>query len=166
MLPAENSACRRARQGGVLKKGGVQHTTVGRGCGIRRSTIARTSRCGSSRCVLSGPPGLDPAVEQKAIEQADRTNAFLPLVSNTVPGALRIVSDAASSHVSWRRARGARRVAPGGAPISMCSRRPVLVNGEQAPALASVMITDEREIKVNAEDDAELLLVDVKMKTV
>jgi redox-sensitive bicupin YhaK (pirin superfamily) len=43
---------------------------------------------------------------------------------------------------------------------------PVLVNGERAPALASVMITDEQEIKVKAEDDAELLLVDVKMKMV
>jgi hypothetical protein len=36
-------------------------------------------------------------VEQKTVEIKDRTNAILPLASNTVPGALTIVSDAAVS---------------------------------------------------------------------
>ena len=45
--------------------------------------------------------GRDPSVEQNAVEQKDRTNTIMPLVSNTVSGALGIVSDAAAHHHSW-----------------------------------------------------------------
>jgi hypothetical protein len=37
------------------------------------------------------------------------------------------------------------------------------VNGRQAHALTAVMVTDEQEFTVRAENDAELLLVDAKM---
>jgi len=38
---------------------------------------------------------------------------------------------------------------------------PVSVNGVRVPPLGSAMITDERAIDLAAEQDAELLLVDV-----
>jgi len=105
-------------------------------------------------------------VEQKAVEQADRTNVFLPLVSNTVPGALKIVSDAAvSSSFLEKGYEVTRQLAPGwGAYLYVLEGGPVLVNGMRVSVLASAMITDEREIKVRAEDDTELLLVEVKME--
>src|SRR5712692_10095506 len=37
-------------EGGVLKEGWVQHTTVGEGMWHSRSTTARMRQCGSSRC--------------------------------------------------------------------------------------------------------------------
>jgi hypothetical protein len=40
---------------------------------------------------------------------------------------------------------------------------PVLVNGKQAPALSSAMVTNERLFTVRAEKDAELLLVNVRI---
>jgi redox-sensitive bicupin YhaK (pirin superfamily) len=104
-------------------------------------------------------------VEQKAVERKDRTNAILPLVSNTVPGALGIVSDAAvSSSFLVKGHAVSHRVAPGwGAYLYVLEGGPVLVNGKQVRALAAVMVTDEREFTVSAENDAELLLVDAKM---
>src|SRR5437899_6887167 len=39
-------------------------------------------------------PGLEPSVEQKAVEKEERTNRFLPLVSIDDKGALPILSDA------------------------------------------------------------------------
>jgi len=154
-------------RGGVLKKGGVQHTTVGRG--MWHSEINNRQDQPMRFIQMWFYParrGLDPAVEQKAVEQADRTNVFLPLVSNTVPGALMIVSDAAvSSSFLEKGHEVTRQLAPGwGAYLYVLEGGPVLVNGTRASALASAMITDEREIKVRAEDDTELLLVEVKME--
>jgi len=154
-------------RGGVLKKGGVQHTTVGRG--MWHSEINNRQDQPMRFIQMWFYParrGLDPAVEQKAVEQADRTNVFLPLVSNTVPGALKIVSDAAvSSSFLEKGYEVTRQLAPGwGAYLYVLEGGPVLVNGMRVSVLASAMITDEREIKVRAEDDTELLLVEVKME--
>jgi redox-sensitive bicupin YhaK (pirin superfamily) len=154
-------------KGGVLKKGWVQHTTVGRG--MWHSEINNRQDEPMRFIQMWFYPsrrGLEPAVEQKAVEPKERFNTFLPLVSNTVPGALRIVSDAAVSSSFLEKGREAtHRVVPGwGAYLYVLEGGPVLVNGKRAPALASVMITDEREFTVRAEDGAELLLVDVKME--
>jgi redox-sensitive bicupin YhaK (pirin superfamily) len=80
-------------KGGVLKKGWIQHTTVGRGMwhseiNNRPDEPMRFIQ----KWFLPAMHGLYPSVEQKAIEQKDRTGLFLPLISNTVPGALRIMS--------------------------------------------------------------------------
>jgi hypothetical protein len=77
-----------------------------------------------------------------------------------------IVSDAAvSSSLLEKGHEVTRQLAPGwGAYLYVLEGGPVLVNGTRASALASAMITDEREIKVRAEDDTELLLVEVKME--
>jgi redox-sensitive bicupin YhaK (pirin superfamily) len=153
-------------KGGVLKKGWVQHTTVGRG--MWHSEINNRPD-EPMRFIqmwfLPAKHGLDPSVEQKAVEQTDRTGLFLPLVSNTVPGALRIVSDAA---VSSSFLRGGQQVTGHlaenwGAYLSVLEGGPVLVNGKRTTALSSYMITDERKFTVRADQDAELLLVEARM---
>jgi quercetin 2,3-dioxygenase len=152
--------------GGILRKGWVQHTTVGRG--MWHSEINNRPD-EAMRFIqmwfLPSELGREPSVEQKAVERKDRTNAILPLVSNTVSGALGIVSDAAvSSSFLVKGHAVSHRVAPGwGSYLYVLEGGPVLVNGKQVPALAAVMVTDEREFTVSAENDAELLLVDAKM---
>jgi hypothetical protein len=114
---------------------------------------------------LPAKRGLDPSVEQKAVEQRDRTDRFLPLVSNTAPGALRIVSDAEVLSSFLKKGHdAAHALAEGwGSYLYVLEGGPVLVNGKRVTALSSVMITDERAFTVRAEEDAELLLVDARM---
>ena len=107
---------------------------------------------------------LEPSVEQKAVEKADRTDRFLPLVSNRDEGALPLVSDARvlssflhagkKEHYDLEIGRGIYLYVLEGGPIS--------VNGTRVPELGSAMITGETAIDVVSEHDAELLLVDVK----
>jgi len=109
-------------------------------------------------------PDLEPSVEQKAVEKAERTDRFLPLVSNRDEGALQIVSDARvlssflhagkTGHYDLGTGRGIYLYVLEGGPVS--------VNGTRVPALGSAMITGETAIDVVSERDAELLLVDVK----
>ncbi|MHB8846364.1 MAG: pirin family protein [Nitrospirota bacterium] len=153
--------------GGILRKGWVQHTTVGRG--MWHSEINNRPN-EAMRFIqmwfLPSELGREPSVEQKAVEQKDRTNTILPLVSSdTVPGTLRIISDASVS-ASYLVAGHAvtHRPAPGwGVYLYVLEGGPVQVNGQKAPALAAVMVTDEQELTVRAGNDAELLLVDVRM---
>ena len=83
-------------KGGILRMGWVQHTTVGRG--MWHSEINNRPDEPMRFIQMWFFPtthGLEPSVEQKKNEKADRMNKFLPIVSNSHSGALRIVSDAA-----------------------------------------------------------------------
>ncbi|MCX9011868.1 MAG: pirin family protein [Candidatus Methanoperedens sp.] len=151
-------------KGGILKKGWVQHTTVG--TGMWHSEINNLPDKPMRFIQMWFYPskhGLVPSVEQKAVEKQERTNRFLPLVSNTDPGALRIVSDAAvyscfleaGKRVNHALAKGR------GAYLYVIEGGPVEVNGNSVPALGAAKVTEERELSVGAKKDAELLLVDV-----
>jgi quercetin 2,3-dioxygenase len=114
---------------------------------------------------LPSKHGLPPSVEQKKVEKSERTNSFLPLVSNHHPGALRIVSDAEVYSCFLRKGHAAGyQITKGrGVYLYVLEGGPVKVNGQAAAALCAVMATDEKELSVLAEGDAELLLVDVLM---
>lgn len=80
--------------GGVLYKGDVQHTTVGRG--IWHSEINNRSDWPMRFIQMWFIPrmrNLEPAVQQRHIRVAERTNRLLPLVSDHVEGALPLESD-------------------------------------------------------------------------
>jgi redox-sensitive bicupin YhaK (pirin superfamily) len=152
--------------GGVLKKGWVQHTTVGRG--MWHSEINNRPD-EPMRFIqmwfLPAQHGLEPSVEQKPVTLNERMGKFLPLVSNAVPDALRIVSDAGVSSSFLRKGSGAtHQVADGwGAYLYVLEGGPVLVDGKEAAALSAAMIINQREFTVKAEQDSELLLVEAKM---
>ena len=107
---------------------------------------------------------LDPAVEQKAVEQADRTDRFLPLVSNRDDGTLPIVSDARvfSSFLHAGKTEHYDLEAGRGIYLYVLEGEPIRVNGTRVPTPGSAMITEEASIHVISEQDAEFLLVDVK----
>jgi redox-sensitive bicupin YhaK (pirin superfamily) len=150
--------------GGVLKKGWVQHTTVGRGMWHSEiNNLPDRPMRFIQMWFLPAERGREPSVEQKAVEKIERTNRFLPLVSNRHPGALRIVSDGEvySSFIvkgeSVRHPLDSRR----GAYLYVLEGGPLDVNGLSVPVLGAAMAVDEKALTVRAGKDSEILLVDV-----
>lgn len=150
--------------GGILKKGWVQHTTVGRG--MWHSEINNRADIPMRFIQMWFMPSahnLNPSVEQKAVEKITRTNQVLPLVSNNNPEALRIFSDAqvyscflqAGKHVEHKMETGR------GNYLYVLEGGPVKVNNQLLPSLGAAKTTDKLRLHVKAEGHAELLLVDV-----
>jgi quercetin 2,3-dioxygenase len=153
-------------KGGVLKKGWVQHTTVGRG--MWHSEINNLPDEPMRFIQMWFSPsvrGLKPSVEQRAVEKAERTDRFLPLVSNNHQGTLQIISDARvlSSFLHGGKTEHYDLEPGRGLYLYVLEGGPIIVNGTKVPSLGAAMITDETAIAVITEQDAELLLVDVKM---
>ncbi len=153
-------------KGGILRKGWVQHTTVG--TGMWHSEI--NNRPDEPMRFIQmwffpAKHGLAPSVEQKKVEKRERTNKFLPIVSNSYPGALRIVSDAAVYSCFLEKGRKAdyRLEAGRGAYFYVLEGGPVEVNGVRIPELGAAKIEGEGGLRFEAEKDAELLLVEVLM---
>jgi len=156
-------------RGGVLRKGWVQHTTVG--TGMMHSEINnRADRPMRFIQMWFFPeePGLAPSVEQKAVEKGERTDRFLALVSKDDLGALPIRSDAkVLAGFLTGGAETAYPVAEGrGAYLYVLEGGPVRVNGRRLPTLGAAKVAGEREIAVRADADAELLLVDTAIPAV
>jgi len=152
-------------KGGILKKGWVQHTTVGRG--MWHSEINNRPDQPMRFIQMWFYPAkhdLEPSVEQKAVKQEDRTDRFMPLVSNREEDALAIVSDAQVFSSFLHAGKMGHYVLESGRGIylSVLEGGPVFVNGAKVPMLGSAMITEETVIDIVSEKDAELLLVDVK----
>lgn len=152
--------------GGLLHKGWVQHTTVGRG--MYHAEINNRGDLPMrfiQMWFLPDRPGLSPAVQQKRVEQVDRLNRFLPLVSGGHADALPIFSQAAVFSAFLQAGQVAAEPLAGGwgAYLYVLEGGPVTVNGQALPALGAVKITDEPEVQVKAAADAELLLVTVKI---
>ena len=108
--------------------------------------------------------GLEPSVEQNAIEKRDRTDRFLPLVSNRDQGALSIAADARifSSFLHAGKMEHYDLATGRGIYLYVLEGGPITVSNVKVPLLGSAMITAEKAIDVVAEQDAELLLVEVK----
>lgn len=153
-------------QGQILKKGWVQHTTVGKG--MYHSEInnrADEPMRFIQMWFMPWEKDLTPALQQKAVEQAERTNRFLPLVSNHHPEALPINSEAQvfSCFVTPGHLVKHTLADGQGAYLYILEGGPVTLTGQVLPPLAAAMITTEPHLEVAAEDEAELLLVEVRL---
>jgi len=153
-------------EGGVLKKGWVQHTTVG--SGMWHSEINNQPDAPMRFIQMWFSPskqGLKPSVEQMEVDQKDRTDRLLLLVSNDHTGALKIFSDAQVYSSFLQAGHTVRHEinAKRGAYLYVLEGGPVNVSDYQIPALGTAKVTGEMELTVNAEKDAELLLVDVAL---
>jgi redox-sensitive bicupin YhaK (pirin superfamily) len=151
-------------KGGILRKGWVQHTTVGRG--MWHSEI--NNRPDEPMRFIQMwflPTGsdLEPALQQKAVTRKERTGRFLPLVSNAHPEALPLFAEA-QVFASFLPA-GAKAVYSflprHGGYLYVLEGGPVTVGAATVPALAAAMLTAETELAVTTAYAAELLLVDV-----
>lgn len=106
---------------------------------------------------------LNPSVEQMAVDQKDRTNRFLLLVSNEDSNGLKIFSDARvySSFLEAGHQVKHELKANRGAYLYVLEGGPIRVNEHSVLALGAAKIAGELEVNVAAEKDTELLLVEV-----
>ena len=153
--------------GGVLKKGWVQHTTVGRG--MQHSEINNRKDAEMrfiQMWILPEKKGLEPAVEQRAVEKKERTNRFLPLVSNRHPGALPIRQDAAVFSAFLEAGRTLEyTLSPGrGAYLYVVEGGPVGAAGMPVREFGAAKIAEETAVTIVAKKDAELLLVETALQ--
>ncbi len=152
--------------GGVLKKGWVQHTTVGKG--MLHSEINNREDAEMRFLQLWFHPekrGLEPSVEQRPVERKDRTDRLLALVSNKADGALRIRQDA-EVFASYLTAGASLEhpIAKGrGAYLYVVEGGPVGVQGMPVKQYGAAKAVDEPSIAVTAKKPAEILLVDVAL---
>jgi len=151
-------------EGGLLRAGWVQHTTVG--SGIEHSEINASPDKPMRFIQMWFKPdklNLSPSVEQKHVEKADRTDLFYPLVSNRRVEALNIHQDVEIFSSFLQRSKMITYdVRDGrGVYLYVVSGGVVTIDSSVLPAYAVAEIESEAQISVKAENDTELLLVDV-----
>ena len=142
-------------KGGILQKGWVQHTSVGRG--MYHSEI-NNHPDEPMRFIqmwfLPDAPDLTPAVQQKAVEQRERTNKFLPLFA---------AAQVFSCYLEAGRNIEYPLEERSGAYLYVLEGGPVLLNGQNLPALGAAQVTGPEDLRVEAREAAELLLVEVTL---
>ena len=152
--------------GGLLKPGWVQHTTVGRGMWHSEINNRKDAEMRFIQIwILPEKRGLQPSVEQRAVERKERTNRFLPLVSNRHEGALPIRQDA-EVHAAFLEAGRTiqHALAPGrGAYLYVVDGGPVGVGGRPVRKFGAAKVLEEPSAALTAKADAEVLLVDVRL---
>lgn len=149
--------------GGILKKGWVQHTTVGRG--MWHSEINNRQDAPMRFIQMWFMPsagGLEPSVEQIRVKKSERTNRLLMLVSDSNSGALHINSNAKVFSCFLQSGTAVdHSIEPGnGDYLYIVEGGPVEVSGKAVETFGAAII-NENAIRIKAEKDAELLLVEV-----
>lgn len=162
-------------EGGLLEKGWVQHTTVGTGMWHSEINVSPTEPMRFIQMwFIPTVRGLPPAMQQRAVDRADRLGRFLPLVSDdhsAHPEALPLVSKAAvyscaltagdDATVGLRPGYGGYLYVLEGGPVRVTGARDTIM----APTLAAVEALGEGALLVQAEAEAELLLVETGEET-
>ncbi|MCL4472722.1 MAG: pirin family protein [Actinobacteria bacterium] len=153
-------------RGNILRKGWVQHTTVGRG--MSHSEI--NDNAGEpmrfiQMWFLPRETDLEPSLQQKPVERAERTSKLLALVSNQDEGALPIASDARvfSSFLGRDMAVGFELDIGRAAYLYVIEGGPVRINGHEVPALGAARIIGGQDLRIKGEAGAELLFVEVPL---
>jgi len=153
-------------KGGILRKGWVQHTTIGRGMWHSEiNNLPNEPMRFIQMWFIPLKKGMAPSVEQKEVIREERTNRLLPLISNKHSGALRIISDAEVYSCFLQKEKTVEHVLgkSRGAYLYILEGGNVIVNGERLQALAAAMVRDVERIPIHAEGESELLLVDVSL---
>ena len=151
-------------KGGVLKKGWVQHTTVG--SGMWHSEINNRADEPMRFIQMWFYPekkGLPPSVEQRPVEKAERTDKLLAVVAPEGGGALPIHADARvlSCFLEKDKTVG-HRLAPGrGAYVYVLEGGPIKVNGNRVKLFGAAKAVGEEEVNITALEDTEMILVEV-----
>jgi quercetin 2,3-dioxygenase len=154
-------------KGGILKKGWVQHTTVGRG--MLHSEINNLPDKPMRFIQMWFAPTVfdsEPSVEQLPVEQEQRLNKFLPIVSNTAEGALKIKSDAEvfSCFLQQGKSVSYELKKKWGCYLYVLEGGPIRLNGRQVvPEFGAAIIRDEQQIRVTCVADVELLMIVVHL---
>jgi len=153
-------------KGGVLHKGGVQHTTVGRG--MYHSEINNRKDIPMRFIQIWYMPemlNMTPSVEQQEVDRSERTNQWLPLVAYKNPETLPLRADGAvlasflqPGHKIDYELRDGH-----GLYLYVLEGGPVHVGNQELPALNAAQITGAGNVTTTAEAEVELLLLEVNL---
>ena len=153
-------------KGGVLHKGGVQHTTVGRG--MYHSEINNRKDVPMRFIQIWYMPerlNMTPSVEQMEVDRADRTNVWLPLVSKNYRDTLPLRADGAvlasflqpGHEIDYELRDGH------GLYFYVLEGGPVRVGDQLLPEFNAAEVRGQGNITTMAEGDTELLLLEVNL---
>ena len=153
-------------KGGVLHKGGVQHTTVGRG--MYHSEINNRKDISMRFIQIWYMPerlNMMPSVEQREVDRADRTNRWLPLVSSNYEKTLPLRAEGAvlASFLQLGHRLDHELKNGHGLYLYVLEGGPVRVGDHKLPALNAAEIQGEGKVTTIAERDVELLLLEVSL---
>jgi len=155
-------------KGGVLHKGGVQHTTVGRG--MYHSEINNRKDVPMRFIQIWYYPeklNLKPSVEQREVERKERTDRWLPLVSNngSIERTLPLRADGAvfSSYLRANTVIDHEVKSGHGLYFYVLEGGPIRVGYQELAALDAAEIVGNGSITIKADGDSELLLLEVNL---
>ena len=153
-------------KGGVLKKGWVQHTTVG--SGMWHSEINNRKDIPMRFIQMWFFPSsrdLNPSVEQKQVDKNDRKNKLLLIVSSGDGEALRMFSDAQVYSCFLQKERSVNHTlqANHGGYLYVLEGGPVTANRNSIAHLGAAEINNEKQLVLAANNDAELLLIETAL---
>jgi quercetin 2,3-dioxygenase len=153
-------------KGGVLHQGGTQHTTVG--SGMYHSEINNRADVPMRFVQIWFIPeklNLKPSVEQREVPKADRTNRWLPLVSSSYPETLPLRADGAvlSSFLQAGRSIDHPIEKGHGLYLYVVEGGPVQVGDQKLATLDAAEVVGVGSVRTTAENDAELLLLEVNL---
>ncbi|MBD3195821.1 MAG: pirin family protein [Candidatus Lokiarchaeota archaeon] len=154
-------------EGGILKKGWVQHTTIG--TGMEHSEINNNPDKPMRFIQMWFFPeklGLTPSVEQMEVEKIDRTNKFLKLVSKHDKSVLPIRSDANvySSFLEKEQNITFQIQDKWGVYLYILEGGPVHLNNHNLEQLSAAKIKNENKINLHSESDTEILLIETYLQ--
>lgn len=148
--------------GGILRKGWVQHTTVG--SGMYHSEI-NNQKDKPMRFIqmwfIPSRKGLNPSVELKKVTKKERTNRLLPLVSNEDEKSLKIFSNAKvySCFIEKDKKIASAFKANEEAYLYLLEGGPVEINGNTVSVLDAAKMINEKNLMIKARKSAEFLLI-------
>jgi len=153
-------------EGDILQPGWIQHITMGKG--MWHSEINNLPDAPLRFIQMWFRPnqtGLEPSVEHKSVSKEERTNRLLPLVSGRHEEALPIHSAAHIFSCFLQRGKKTDYTPPEGHGhyLYVLEGGPVRVNEEPIEHLGAAIIHNQDRLRIRAERDAELLMVEVKL---
>jgi redox-sensitive bicupin YhaK (pirin superfamily) len=152
-------------KGAVLNKGDVQHTTVGKG--MFHEEINHRQDVPMTFLQIWITPkerGLTPAVQNRSVDEKERLNRFLTLVSNKNPDALPIAQDAEFVVSALQSGKSASHELDEGYGAYLYVASGQIRIGEDTLSEGdAAKIVDEPTVTVEASQDSELAMVVVRL---
>ncbi|MFX1535886.1 MAG: pirin family protein [Promethearchaeota archaeon] len=153
-------------EGGIMTKGDVQHTTIGKGMYHAEINNRKDEEMRFIQLwFFPEEEGLDPSVSQKQVDQKDRTNKLLPLVSNRHRDALKIRSDAEvyASYLENGKTISFEIKDGWGVYLVPLEGGNLKINNQLIELYGAAKIEDEKHITIKAEGNVEVLLLHVSL---
>lgn len=151
-------------EGGTMKKGSMQHTTVGTGMYHNEINAGQTDTMRFIQMwFFPDTEGLKPSVTQYSPDKSERTNQLLLLCSKDNKPPLRIHSDV-NTYVAFLEEGKELNfgITDGrGVYLANLEGENLMVNDKTIPQRGAAKIADEKQILIKAEKDLELLLLEV-----